>query len=913
MKHKTTIVIPVYNEGDNICSALSTIRRDVQGDYVVAVVYDFDEDTTLPALDRWEKENGKPVLRIRNKYGRGALNAIRTGLETADSEYVVVTMADLSDPPSVINDMVRKADEEKADIVCGSRYMRGGKQTGGPFLKGLMSRSAGLSLHLLAGLPTHDPTNSFKLYRKSFLDKMTIESTGGFELGLELVVKGWQRGYKVTEVPTSWADRVEGKSNFKLWKWLPHYLYWYFSAMFGDAEQRDRGLLRAGGVVLFLLFLLLHIPDPCPQLAALLQGGLDPSWIRILFYAHQQGLQFGQDVIFTYGPLGYLLFPIAPTILFPSILLSFALLLPFGVVFFRKKSFADLAFLAVFTVVSICYCSAYDVFVFLFPMLIWNILEKERPWIRYGGIVYCAIMGAFCVMIKFMCAPVIVFSLLVADALLLKRKRIVLALPTFLVFVPLIWCFPAGQTLSNLGSFFLYSWHIAIGYGYAMTCGNESPWWILLSIYGAAVVFSLVVFASGKNGSCRSIFDRICYILLPASVLFVVCKYGIGRLDGPHIVLSMCYLVLIATFCCTDPGIEPRWRWALFVFFVLLMGGVMIAFSESFSYLYLYLDLYAKIVLSVLLAVLLICVLRKYAPDDRLCRYCRLLFLPVFILWTLCDLFVPRINQLDDFFTKYPKLVLLSAGEVSPSAPTADCFAHEIRVLFKSKMRYSPRLVFQSYSAYTPLLLRKNAEHFEYDAGPDCLFYGWQELDDILPSAFDTLALRQIMINYEPVPGKKMLRKKKQRPPAMRLREVKTIRTKFKRRFVVPQDQKPMFMSIDLHGTLLGSVLKRVIRPAAITMKIVLYDNRRFTHKLIPENCGVPFLISPYLHSWSELGDLLDTKERKLTNSVIISLHPVFYLDSEYWDRRIGKLFFRKEITVRFYRLEPVSEKQTEK
>ena len=194
-----------------------------------------------------------------------------------------------------------------------------------------------------------------------------------------------------------------------------------------------------------------------------------------------------------------------------------------------------------------------------------------------------------------------------------------------------------------------------------------------------------------------------------------------------------------------------------------------------------------------------------------------------------------------------------------------------------------------------------------------CEAYGWQELDDILPSAFDTLALRQIMINYEPVPGKKMLRKKKQRPPAMRLREVKTIRTKFKRRFVVPQDQKPMFMSIDLHGTPLGSVLKRVIRPAAVTMKLVLYDNRRFTHKLIPENCGVPFLISPYLHSWSELGDLLDTKERKLTNSVIISLHPVFYLDSEYWDRRIGKLFFRKEITVRFYRLEPVSEKQTEK
>ena len=228
---KTTIVIPVYNEGGNIRSTLSAIRRDVRSEYAVAIVYDRDDDTTLPEAAAWEKENGVRVRRIRNKYGRGALNAIRTGMEEADSEYVIVTMADLSDPPSVMNDMIEKADREQADIVCASRYMPGGRQIGGPFLKGLLSRCAGLSLRSLADLPTHDPTNSFKLYRKSFLTKMTIESTGGFELGLELVVKAWKQGYKVTEVPTEWHDRVDGKSNFKLWKWLPHYLHWYFDAL----------------------------------------------------------------------------------------------------------------------------------------------------------------------------------------------------------------------------------------------------------------------------------------------------------------------------------------------------------------------------------------------------------------------------------------------------------------------------------------------------------------------------------------------------------------------------------------------------------------------------------------------------------------------------------------------------------
>ena len=167
---------------------------------------------------------------MRNKYGRGALNAIKTGLEEASSELVVVTMADLCDPPEVINDMVAAAEREQADIVCASRYMKGGKQHGGPKFKGFLSHTAGLLLCWFARLPTHDPTNSFKLYRKSYLETVTIESTGGFELGLELVVKAHLARRRIVEVPTTWRDRVAGQSNFKLWKWLPHYLRWFFRA-----------------------------------------------------------------------------------------------------------------------------------------------------------------------------------------------------------------------------------------------------------------------------------------------------------------------------------------------------------------------------------------------------------------------------------------------------------------------------------------------------------------------------------------------------------------------------------------------------------------------------------------------------------------------------------------------------------
>ena len=226
----TTIVIPVYNEGGNITTTLAELDAKVSVPAEAWLVYDCDEDTTLPVARQLLGKTRIPFRLVRNKYGRGALNAIRTGLEDARTPFVVVTMADLCDPPEVINAMVDAAERENADIVCASRYMKGGRQFGGPKFKGFLSHSAGLLLCWFARLPTHDPTNSFKLYRKSFLDTVKVESTGGFELGLELVVKAREMGRKIVEVPTTWRDRVAGQSNFKLRKWLPHYLRWFFRA-----------------------------------------------------------------------------------------------------------------------------------------------------------------------------------------------------------------------------------------------------------------------------------------------------------------------------------------------------------------------------------------------------------------------------------------------------------------------------------------------------------------------------------------------------------------------------------------------------------------------------------------------------------------------------------------------------------
>ena len=239
-----SIVLPVYNEGEAVEPVLRGLANAVRTPHELVVVYDFDEDTTVPVVRRLVGEI--PGLRgLRNDIGRGVLNAMKAGLAASSGAYVLISMADGSDEPHVVDSMVALA-RDGADVVSASRYMRGGHQVGGPPLKRLMSRTAGLTLHWFAGVPTHDPTNNFKLYSRRFLDTVTIESTAGFELALELTVKATIAGRRVAEVPTTWRDRTAGQSNFKLRKWLPHYLQWYWTAFRGRLDRLARRRVRVG-------------------------------------------------------------------------------------------------------------------------------------------------------------------------------------------------------------------------------------------------------------------------------------------------------------------------------------------------------------------------------------------------------------------------------------------------------------------------------------------------------------------------------------------------------------------------------------------------------------------------------------------------------------------------------------------
>jgi dolichol-phosphate mannosyltransferase len=224
-----TVVIPVYNEGANFKALWEEIASSIQTPFSAVVVYDYDADNTVPVVKEVIAAGESRLKLLRNAYGRGVTGAIKTGLESVDSGPILVTMADLSDEMTQVDPMYQLY-LQGYDLICGSRYMRGGKLIGGPFFKQLLSRVSGLTLHYFRGVPTHDATNSFKLYDAQMVRELRVESVAGFELGLELTVKAFLNGYPIAEIPSVWRDRTEGTSRFRVLHWMPHYLKWYFYA-----------------------------------------------------------------------------------------------------------------------------------------------------------------------------------------------------------------------------------------------------------------------------------------------------------------------------------------------------------------------------------------------------------------------------------------------------------------------------------------------------------------------------------------------------------------------------------------------------------------------------------------------------------------------------------------------------------
>lgn len=221
------IIIPVYNEGDNIISVLDALKRDVTSSHRILICYDFDEDNTLKAISTYPDKSTE-IIFVKNP-GRGPHSAIKAGLDLVTAPAVLTHMADDDYTTQHIDYMVDKS-QEGFDIVTGSRFMKGGEMKGCVWYKKFLTWLASFSLYHFAQFPVQDATHGVRIFSRRVLNELLIESNVGFTYSFEMMVKVVRLGWKIHEFPVGWYERKTGESRFQVWKWMWPYLHWYFFA-----------------------------------------------------------------------------------------------------------------------------------------------------------------------------------------------------------------------------------------------------------------------------------------------------------------------------------------------------------------------------------------------------------------------------------------------------------------------------------------------------------------------------------------------------------------------------------------------------------------------------------------------------------------------------------------------------------
>jgi len=238
-----TIVIPARKEEKAIIPTLELLRKHVATPHRVIVVNDQNDpnDQTADFVARYAKKrtNVSLIVYTSGRGQSGFSGAILEGIKHVTSGAVVFVMADMCDEPETIDVMYGKL-LEGWDVVCASRYMRGGKKVGGPKLQGVLSTLVNDTLSCVTGIPTRDISNSFKLYRREVLESIPRRADMGVEYSMVMILSLYFSGARITEVPTVWHGRTKGSSKFSMQSRFPAYLSVYLWAIGESIKQRIR-------------------------------------------------------------------------------------------------------------------------------------------------------------------------------------------------------------------------------------------------------------------------------------------------------------------------------------------------------------------------------------------------------------------------------------------------------------------------------------------------------------------------------------------------------------------------------------------------------------------------------------------------------------------------------------------------
>ena len=200
-----SIILPTYNEKENILDLIEALYSSVTEPLEVVVVDDDSPDRTWEIAQSSSRE-GVKVIR-RNE--RGLATAIGTGIKAAEGEIVGWMDADMCHPPDLLPEMLKHFDDY--DVVVGSRYVKGGSDSRG-FFRVLTSRIINSFAGIVLGLGVKDADSGFILIKKAVIDEIGFPARGYGDYFIELMYRCRRAGFRIKEVPFTFTDREKGES-----------------------------------------------------------------------------------------------------------------------------------------------------------------------------------------------------------------------------------------------------------------------------------------------------------------------------------------------------------------------------------------------------------------------------------------------------------------------------------------------------------------------------------------------------------------------------------------------------------------------------------------------------------------------------------------------------------------------------
>ncbi|MBU2445558.1 MAG: polyprenol monophosphomannose synthase [Bacteroidetes bacterium] len=211
---ETLIIIPTYNESENIAKIIPAILKYSKGEVDIAVVDDNSPDGTADVVRNFQKEHENIILINRLKK-EGLGKAYVAGFEYAlknGYEFIFEMDADYSHDPKEINNFLKKIKD--FDLVIGSRYVQGVRVLNWPLRRLFLSVFANLYTKIITGMPIYDATGGFKCFRRKVLESIDLRKikSNGYAFQIEMNYKAFKKGFKITEMPIVFVDRIKGHS-----------------------------------------------------------------------------------------------------------------------------------------------------------------------------------------------------------------------------------------------------------------------------------------------------------------------------------------------------------------------------------------------------------------------------------------------------------------------------------------------------------------------------------------------------------------------------------------------------------------------------------------------------------------------------------------------------------------------------